>query len=308
MVVYPQKTQGVVKMEKSMVYLVSTEDRGTGARRCLKNMELSDYTGKTVLVKPNFNTADAPPGSTHNDTLDALLSAVREKNPQKIILGERSGPADTDEVFKAKGLEEMCLRYGVEFINFNNLPPEEWVVIDKPGLHWPAGKLKVPRVLVEADAVVGTCCLKTHGVGGVFSNSLKLAVGITPKDFATLHNTPDMRKMIAEINIAYTPELLLVDAVEVFTDRGPMDGERKNANLMLAGSDRIALDAVGLAILKSLGANSAIMDTPIFGQEQMARAVELNLGITRAEDIEIVTDDDSSAVAATRIQDVLLQG
>jgi len=268
-------------------------------------MELSDYTGKVVLIKPNLNSADAPPGSTHNDTLDALLGAVRRNNPAKIILGERSGPADTDEVFKIKGLAEICDRHGVEFVNFEKLAPEGWVAVDKPGLHWPAGMLKVPRVLLEADAVVATCCLKTHGFGGVFSNSLKLAVGITPKDFATLHNTPDMRRMIAEINLAYTPELVIVDAVEVFTDRGPMEGERKRADLMLAGSDRVALDAVGLAILKSLGSNSAIMDTPIFKQEQMARAVELGLGASCAEEIEIVTDDEASESIATRIRDIL---
>jgi uncharacterized protein (DUF362 family) len=294
-------------MGKSKVYLVSADDRGYGARRCLEYTGLSDYTRKTVLVKPNFNTADPPPGSTHNDTLEALLCAVREKNPKKIILGERSGPANADEVFKIKGLAEMCDKYGAEFVNFENLPPEEWVDIDKPGLHWPAGTLKIPRMLAEADAVVATCCLKTHGFGGVFSNTLKLAVGITPKDFATLHNTPDMRRMIAEINLAYTPELIIVDAVEVFTDGGPMDGERKRADLMLAGSDRVALDAVGLAILKSLGSNSAIMDTPIFSQEQIARAVELELGVSRAEDIVIVTDDEASAAVATRIQDILLK-
>ena len=293
-------------MGKSNVYLISTDDRGSGARRCLEYMTLSDYTGKTVLVKPNFNTADAPPGSTHKDTLDALLEAVRKKDPAKIILGERSGPADTDEVFKVKGIAELCDKHGAQFVNFDKLTPDEWVVIDKPGLHWPAGMLKVPRVVLEADAVVATCCLKTHGFGGVFSNSLKLAVGITPKDFATLHNTPDMRRMIAEINLAYTPELVVVDAVEVFTDRGPMEGERKMADLMLAGRDRIALDAVGLAILKSLGSNSAIMDTPIFKQEQIARAVELGLGVTRAEDIEIVTNDDVSAKAAVRIRDILI--
>ena len=292
-------------METSKVYLVSADDRRAGAQRCIAYTGLPDYTGKTVFVKPNFNTADTPPGSTHYDTLDVLLGAVRAKNPARIILGERSGPASTAEVFAAKGIAKLCDRYDVEFLNFEDLTPDEWVVIDRSGLHWPAGALKVPRALQEADAVVATCCLKTHGFGGVFSNSLKLAVGITPKDFATLHNTPDMRRMIAEINLAYTPELVVVDAVEVFTDGGPMEGERKRANIMLAGSDRIALDAVGLAILKSLGSNKAIMDTPVFEQEQIARAVELGLGVSSADAIEIVTDDGQSAAAAALVRDFL---
>ena len=294
-------------MSKSKVYIVSTDNRAEGAKRCLEYWGLPDYTDKTVFVKPNFNTADPPPGSTHNDTLAALLRAVRKQNPKRIILGERCGPANTAEVFAAKGVAPICEETGAEFLNLEELAPEEWAEIERSGLHWPGG-LMVPRALVEADAVITTCCLKTHGFGGVFSNSLKLAVGLTPKNFELLHKSPDMRKMIAEINLAYTPDLVLADAVEVFTDGGPMNGARHNANLMFTGNDRVALDAVGLAILKSIGSNSAIMDTPIFGQEQMLRAVELKLGVTSADDIEIVTDDDESAAACAGVLKMLDEG
>jgi uncharacterized protein (DUF362 family) len=294
-------------MKKSVVYIVSTDDRAHGSRRCLEYFKLPDYTGKTVFVKPNFNTADPAPGSTHNDTLSALLGAVREKNPSRIILGERSGPTNTADVFEAKGIAPLCGQFGAELLNLEELDPGGWVEIDRPGLHWPKG-LMAPRALIEADASVATCCLKTHAYGGVFSNSLKLAVGLTPKDFSQLHNSPDMRAMIAEINLAYTPDLVLCDAVEVFTDGGPMHGVRNNAGLMFAGSDRVALDAVGLAILKSIGSNSAIMDKPIFRQDQIVRAVELGLGIGSAADIQLVTDDEASAEAIARVQMILLNG
>ena len=288
-------------MTKSIVYLVKTDDRSAGTRRCLGYMPLPDYAGKTIYVKPNFNSADPPPGSTHNDTLDALLEAVRAKSPSKIILGERSGPVEMADVFEQKGIGPICEKYGATFVNFEALPDDEWVAIERPGLHWPESSISAPRVVLEADACVATCCLKTHGFGGVFSSALKLAVGLVPKDFQTLHSSPHMRKMLAETNLAYTPDLVIVDAVEVFTDGGPMTGTRAKAGLMLAGSDRIALDAVGLAVLRSLGSNDAIMNTEIFEQEQIARAVELGLGVSSADEIEIVTDDAESAAAADRV-------
>jgi uncharacterized protein (DUF362 family) len=294
-------------MGKTKVYLVSTGDRGIGARRCLRFIGAPDYAGKHVFVKPNFNSADPPPGSTHNDTLDALLEAVRAANPGQITIAERSGPAVVAEVFAQKGIGALCDKYGADFLDLETLPPEAWITVERPDLHWPGG-FEIPKAVAEADAVVATCCLKTHGVGGVYSNALKLAIGLIPKDFPKLHNTPDMRKMIAEVNLAYTPEFVLSDAVEVFVDGGPMEGERRRADLMLISRDRIALDAVGLAILKSLGSNAAIMDTPIFAQEQIARAVELGLGVTSPEQIEIVTDDEASAQAASRIRDMLLKG
>ena len=62
-------------------------------------------------------------------------------------------------------------------------------------------------------------------------------------------------------------------------------------------------------MLKSLGANREIMGSPIFEQEQMARAVELQLGASGPDAIEIVTppDAESRAVADT-LRSILAQG
>ena len=82
----------------------------------------------------------------------------------------------------------------------------------------------------------------------------------------------------------------------------------KQGNVILAGTDRIAIDAVGIAVLKELGSNKAIMDKKIFEQEQISRAVELGLGVSRPEDIEIVTDDESGGQYAERLRGILLKG
>ncbi|HSH12324.1 MAG TPA: DUF362 domain-containing protein, partial [Desulfurivibrionaceae bacterium] len=149
--------------------------------------------------------------------------------------------------------------------------------------------------------------LKTHGYGGVFTMSLKLAVGITRKrNMTELHGSLfSMRKMIAEINQAYTPGLIVMDGLEVFTDGGPAHGTLKKPGVMLAGTDRVAIDAVGLAVLKQMGSNRKIMETPIFAQEQIARAVELGLGVSSAKDIEIVSGDAESRSYGEKLREIL---
>lgn len=289
--------------DKTEIYLVATGDRRAGVRRCLRHIGPLDYTGKRVYLKPNFNTADITPGSTHNDTLEELIIGLKAANPASVTLGERSGPANAADVFRTKRIPELCEKYGVSLVNFEELKQEDWVTYDREGLHWPGG-FQIPRLVAETDVSVATCCLKTHGFGGVFSAALKLAVGLTPKDFVKLHG-PDIRKMIAEINLAYTPNFILNDAVDVFTDGGPMEGRRAKANVMLIGRDRIAIDAVGLAVLKLLGSNRDIMDTPIFRQEQIARAVELGLGVAGPEQIGIVTDDPDSEAYAEKLRQIL---
>jgi uncharacterized protein (DUF362 family) len=170
----------------------------------------------------------------------------------------------------------------------------------------------VPRIVTEAPRIVATGCLKTHQFGGIFTLSLKLAVGLVPRRgyeyMRELHDSPHIRKMIAEINYAYHPCLIVMDGVEAFVSGGPATGERRKANVVWAGHDRIAVDAVGVAILKELGTTPEIQDRPIFAQEQIQRAGELGLGITSPDCIEIVTSDRESEEYADVIRSILAKG
>jgi len=65
--------------------------------------------------------------------------------------------------------------------------------------------------------------------------------------------------MIAELNFCYKPQLLVMDGVEAFVDGGPSQGTVKQGNVFLAGTDRVAMDAAAIAILKELGSNDDIM-------------------------------------------------
>lgn len=291
---------------KAIISLVKSRDRSTAVCRAISMLDVKPATGKQVLIKPNFNTADPFPASTHNDTLEQLIVELKKMAPRSITIGERCGPPKTADVLLAKGIPELCDKHDVGLINFEELEEDDWVCIKPAASHWRNG-FDVARPVLEADSVVATCCLKTHQYGGVFTMALKLSVGITHKrNMAELHGASrNMRKMIAEINQAYRSDLILMDGIEVFSDGGPMRGIKRRADVMVAGSDPVAVDVVGLAILKELGANDAIMGKKIFHQQQIARAVELGLGISRPQDIEIITDDEESRCYANKILSVL---
>ena len=82
-------------------------------------------------------------------------------------------------------------------------------------------------------------------------------------------------------------------------------GKRVPARVVLAGTDRIAVDAVGVALLRYYGTTPEVSRGGIFEQEQIARAVELKLGVSGPEQIELVTGDRDSAEYATKIRAVL---
>lgn len=304
-----ERTSAVNRVCTSKTALIKTSDRTGDVRKAIDLLGINPVKGRRVLLKPNFNTADAYPGSTHNDTLINLIRQLKEMGAKTITVGERSGPPATAKVMKEKGISEICREHNVGLINFEDLPADQWIRIRPQKSHWNDG-FDVAKPVLDAECVVSTCCLKTHGYGGVFTMSLKLSVGVVHKrNMTELHSSfRSMRKMIAEINQVYSPSLILLDAIEAFVDGGPMEGQRKRADVMVAGTDRIAIDAVGLAILKDLGSNDAIMGRKIFEQEQMSRAVELGLGVGGPEDIEIVTGDAASRTYAEKLKEILNQG
>lgn len=139
--------------------------------------------------------------------------------------------------------------------------------------------------------------------------SLKLAVGLTPKRLMReLHGSQNIRTMIAELNLGYKPEVIVMDGVDAFVDGGPSTGKKVEANVLIGGTNRVAVDAVGIAILKELGSNEAIMSKKIFEQEQIRRAVELGLGAVEPDQIELVTLDAASRTYAEKIKAILAQG
>ena len=291
---------------RSRVALVTTGDRKRGVASALKLLDLSGVKGKKVVIKPNFNSADDTPGSTHNDTLAQIVTELHARNARNVTLGESSGPPKTQGVMEKKGTFDLAREHRFDVVDYEQIAENDWIAF--PSEHWPQG-YSLPRHVVEADYNVSTCCLKTHGFGGVFTMSLKLSVGLTPKSIRrTMHSSPDMRRMIAELNTGYRPDLIVLDGVVAFTDGGPSRGTLKTGDVMIAGTDRIAVDAVGVAMLKHLGANQAIMGRKIFEQEQIVRAVELKLGVESADAIELVTADAESQVTANALRAILAQG
>lgn len=293
---------------RSRIALVRTRDRRAGVARAIELFSAGGMDGKRVVIKPNFNSADATPGSTHNDVLSQIVREMHGRSATAVTVAESSGPGNTRSIMDRKGIFDLAKDERFDVVNFDEMPEDDWVPIAATGTHWPGG-FHLPRVITDAEYLVSTCCLKTHGYGGVYTMSMKLAVGLTPKPIRRgMHSSPDMRRMIAELNTGYKPQLIVLDGVDAFTDGGPGQGELKQGNVVIVGDDRVAVDAVGLAVLKELGANDAIMSRPIFQQEQLARGVELKLGIGGPGDIEFVTGDEESAVYARTLEGILAKG
>jgi len=93
-----------------------------------------------------------------------------------------------------------------------------------------------------------------------------------------------------------------MDGVVSFVDGGPMEGTRKDSNVFVAGTDKIAIDAVGVALLRMHGTTHEVSKGSIFEQEQIARAVELGIGISSFDEIEFLADSPDSKKLVEQIK------
>ncbi|MDZ8050440.1 MAG: DUF362 domain-containing protein [Aulosira sp. ZfuVER01] len=294
------------------VVIVHSEDRVSGTRRALDLLQPSGIQGKKVFLKPNFNTADPAPAATDSKMLEALVQELQNAGAGKITVGDRAGMANTRQAMELKGVFQLADRYGLEAIVFDELSTEQWQYFSAKGTHWKEG-FAFARPVLEAEAVVNTCCLKTHR-GAHYTLSLKNTVGMVAKYvpgdpfnyMRDLHTSSHMQPMIAEINAVYQPTLVLMDGVEAFVDGGPDSGKKVAANVILASTDRIAIDVVALGMLRSLGTTDRVTQGSIWQLEQIRKAVELGLGVSTSEQIELVAADSASQKIADRIRQYIL--
>ena len=295
------------------VAFIKTQDRAQGVRQAIDIFGLKDVQDQNIFLKPNYNSPDPTPGATHPDVLGTIVQILHENKAGEITVGDRSGMGDTHKAMERLGVFELQEEYGFKTLVFDDLSPDDWVMIQPAKSHWSLG-FPFARPVLEADTMIQTCCLKTHQHGGHFTLSLKNSVGMVAKrnlvddhDFMReLHSSPHQRRMIAEINTAYAPDLVVMDGVECFVDGGPANGRKALSEVVLAGTDRVALDAVGVALLRYHGCTTEVARGKIFQQDQIKRAVQLGLGVDKPGKIEFITADAESAAYAAQIQEVLM--
>lgn len=284
------------------IALHKTSNRIVGVQTVMDLMEFPSMKDKHIIVKPNFNTSDPPPASTHNDTLRQIITEINNRGASNITLAERSYQS-FDEVIAEKGIKEMAEDLG---FNIQNLDLDDYTHFTRDDLHWKNG-FRIPNIINNAEYIVSTCCLKTH-FKGVITMSLKLGVGILPKlHMKELHSSPNINSMIAEINLSYKPDLIVMDGVKTFISGGPSRGTVADGNVILAGTDRVALDAAGTAILIDLGTDK-IKRGHIFELGQISRAIELGIGVDSPDKIEFITTDEESEEYANKIKKILIDG
>ena len=236
-----------------------------------------------ILVKPNFNTADPPPGSSNPDFVKAVIELLYEHGAGKVVIGESSTRRlSTRKVLEETGMIRKAEEAGAEVVVFDE---GKWVKVSIDGKY--LKKVSLPETALEAKKVVYVCCMKTHQ-WAKFTLSLKLAVGfLKPSERMRLH-VRNLEEKIADLNLVVHPTLIIMDGRNCFISGGPARGELRSPGAVLASRDRIAMDVEALKIIQSFD-GASLKDDP-WSYAQIRRAVELGLGVKNGQEYRVINE------------------
>jgi len=234
--------------------------------------------GDTVLIKPNYNTADVSPASTAPDFLAAAVELVYETGAARVIVGESSTfTIKNHSISTKKTLREACV-YDLEK---SKRPPEiyifddhQWVLKSIPkGEH--LKRVSVPKIMDEVDKIILLPCCKTHFIAD-FTGALKIIIGFMKPTERIAFHMGHVAEKVAEMNTIYQPDLIIMDARKCFITGGPAKGETREPGLVLASTSRVNIDIEEVKIIQSFDGNS-LAGREINELPQIKRARKLNI-------------------------------
>jgi uncharacterized protein (DUF362 family) len=275
--------------------------------------------GQSVFIKPNAvhgATYGVPGVVTSTEVLKAVIRAVKERKPGHIIVGDRSWrQSPSSAVFKTTGLEDAALEAGADEVYPAPTPaddPPAWALTQPPFWEetWTEdGGILAMKKILDSDHLIEIPVLKNHR-WAAFSLSMKNLMGAVGDDSRDpMHfneGDPDrLSRDIAILNGIFQPTLVVLDAQMALVNGGPegvlSDKVFTSPGLILASSDRIALDAAGVSVLKRELASATVpspdamheilKNTPSWLLPQIVHGIDLGLGIASADLVDLRFED-----------------
>lgn len=298
-VVPPQPVPHAAVGAKRRVAIVRADDVAAGvgeAVALVDGLAALDCRQRQVLVKPNVVYGRPPPATTDPRVVAALLALLRETGASRLTVGDMSAVVSlpTRPNLEATGMAAVAAAAGADLLA---LEEGEWVEVRPPQARH-ATAFHLARAVYEAERLVSVPVLKAHRSAS-YSFALKNTVGVVhARNKPWAYGGSAWEEVVAELNLAVHPRLYVGDALTVMASGGPWSGDVVRPGCILASPDPVALDAVGLGILKHYGKADHVVGKRVWEQGQIQRAIELGLGVKSGAEVEIVARDLTGGDAA----------
>ncbi len=208
--------------------------------------------GARVVIKINVFAPYPPPVSVDRHVAAAVVGLCREAGADRVSVvegvsvGTKLGRGETTAaIVRELGIRSAVERAGGEVVCLEDAPR---VRVEVPGgvVHH---TLDYPRIVLEADALVDLCALKTH-VNTLVTLGLKNFQGLLTDAEKYYGHRDDLDVKLVDVHRVRQPDLTIIDGLLAMEGDGAGEyGTPVPMNLVVAGDNVVATDAVGAAIM-----------------------------------------------------------
>jgi uncharacterized protein (DUF362 family) len=273
----------------------------------IKNVTLNMHK---IMLKPNLVSDD--PNSTTKPLVIKTLARLMQTAGKEVLIGEGSAAAGginadnngvyftrkpelldklQQQVFDKLGYTEMARELNIPLINLHN---GDMVEVEVPGAHL-FKKLTIHKSLSEIDLLCSVPMMKTHSLAtvtlgmknliGLYPGSVYCSVRSCMHEMAENAGSPGVAFEILDMVKANKLGLTVIDGSMAMEGNGPSNGPLVKMNLIIAGTNSLATDMVGAAVM---GFQSNEVPTFELAHQSGMKPFSLNEIEIRGEKIETV--------------------
>lgn len=241
------------KVKDAIVGIVNAQRSDNCIKEALDLINADKILGpyQTVVITANMvDNKSADSGTVvHPDLLRKIIRYVKEFKPARIVVAAGSGGAATKRVFDEIGFNIIIDEECVEFVDLNSGPYTELQLSSKI-----VPSTKINKLFDEADVHITFTPIKMHKEATVSLGIKNIALSWPP---AEIHGTPkvqlgiheDLHEFIYAMGEVFPIDITILSGMNGMYGTGPSDGKPVHSNLIIAGTDPVATDAVGARIM-----------------------------------------------------------
>ncbi len=253
----------------------TVEERIREAVGLIGGFERLDISGKTVLVKPNVVSGEPSPATTAPEVVGTLVRMLYGYGAKKVYVGDMSAFSTLSTIrnMGRNGIRKAAEDNGAEVIVFEDYG---WVEVPLPGARY-IKSAYVTEWLYRTDLMINLPVIKTHRSAS-YSIALKNFIGCTHlSQRPYIVDSSHWEELVADLNLAYSPDLNIVDGTVSMIEGGPWSGTPASTGIIIASGDRVGADIAGLGVIKSFGRWDKVAGKGVREQKQISSAVEIGV-------------------------------
>jgi len=236
--------------------VVISGDPGSATRKAIEalgGMARFVKKGQRVVLKPNMSFAKGPNFgcNTHPEVVTTVAQACLDAGASRVMVLDNT-LGNPELCMSASGIRKAC--QGIKGVYV--LAPKDEKFYQE--VRVPKGKVldhaAVLKEVLESQVLISLPVTKSHSATGI-SMGLKGLMGLI-YDRDRFHLQLDLNEAVADLATVIRPHLTILDATRALVNGGPGGpGEVQKPNLVIAGTDPLAVDSFGVTVAPWYGQN-----------------------------------------------------